>query len=121
MPVQRRSKQLSSVAVWGDVLHDFGKTHRFVNTRNRKSKILHHATHHTVGIGCREFNWDGVFNRSRQHTLLDHFLDGTSRVDFHSVEIIEAIDFGSIFRELLTKSIGEIVGRIGRLKEVFVS
>ena len=38
-----------------DRLHDFSKAHGLIDTRNRKSKILHHAAHHTVGIGCRRW------------------------------------------------------------------
>lgn len=48
-------------------------------------------------------------------TLFDHLLDRACRVDFHCREVIEPVDFGSIFGELLTKCIGEIVCRIGGL------
>ena len=49
-------------------------------------------------------------------TLLHHFLDGARRIDFHSVEVIESVDLGRIFRELLAKGIREVVSGISGLR-----
>jgi len=31
-------------------LHNFSKTHGLVNTRDGECKVLHHRTHHSIGI-----------------------------------------------------------------------
>ena len=49
------------------------------------------------------------------HTLFNHLLDSTRRVDFHSKKVVEPVNFGSILRKLLTEGIGKIVSWIGRL------
>ena len=41
-----------------------------------------------------------------RNTLLDHLLDRTRRVYLHRREVVEPIDFGRIFGELLAKGIG---------------
>ena len=53
-------------------------------------------------------------------TLFYHFLERARRVDLHSVEVIEAIDFRRVLGELLTESIGEIVRWVCRLYRVIL-
>ena len=50
-------------------------------------------------------------------TLFDHLLDRACRVDFHCREVIEPVDFGSIFGELLTKCIGQVMSWIRGLNK----
>lgn len=38
------------------LLHDFGKSHRLINTRNGEGQVLHHTTHTTGLIGCDHNN-----------------------------------------------------------------
>ena len=55
-------------------------------------------------------------DREETRTLLNHLLDSTRRVDLHCGEVIEAIDFGRLFREFLAEGIREIVCGIRGLK-----
>jgi hypothetical protein len=102
-----------------DRLHDFCKAHGLVDARDCKSKILHHAAHHAVRIGCTRrivSKEDRCKSTSRTNrTLFNHLLDGTRRVDFHGKQVLESVDFGCILRKLLTKGIGKIVSWICRL------
>jgi len=43
--------------------------------------------------------------REGKRTLVDHLLDGTRRVDFHGVEVLEPVYFRRFFRELLSECI----------------
>jgi hypothetical protein len=48
-------------------------------------------------------------------TLLHHFLDGAGRVYLHCKEVVESVDLGCVFGELLTKGIRQVVCGIGGL------
>jgi hypothetical protein len=37
-------------------LHNLRKAHGFINARNSKRQVLHHRTHHTIGIRWRIHN-----------------------------------------------------------------
>lgn len=97
----------------GGALHDFSKAHCFVNTGDGKCQVLHHGAHHAVGISCRCAIRGFAAGRPKiSPTLLDHFLDCARRINLHREEVVEPINFGSIFRELLSKGIGKIVCRV---------
>jgi len=50
-------------------------------------------------------------------TLFDHLLDRACWIDLHGVEVLESIHFGGVLRELLAKSIGQVMRRIRRLRQ----
>ena len=98
-----------------NVLHNLGEAHGFIHTRDRESKILHHGPHHAIGIRyklmsiARTRAWLGLL------TLVDHFLNRACGIDLHGIEVVESIDFGRVFRELLAEGIRQVVCRIGGL------
>jgi hypothetical protein len=51
-------------------------------------------------------------------TLLDHFLNTSIGVDFHSIQVVEPVDLCRILAEFLGKGVGEVVSRVGRLLSV---
>ena len=53
-----------------------------------------------VGRGQMIIGWVGGIR-----TLLDHLLEGTCGVDFHGVEVLEAVDLRRVLRELLAERV----------------
>jgi hypothetical protein len=98
-----------------DRLHDFGKGHGFVYTGNGKGKVLHHGAHHAVVVRWKAQSIERAVYKAAERTLLDHLLYCAGRVDLHCEEVVKAIYFSRILGELLTKSIGKVVGGICRL------
>lgn len=99
-----------------DVLHDLGKAHSFVDTRNSKRKVLHHPAHHSVLVGWVSSELCERIGKSVSLTLFDHLLDGARGVDFHGKQVVKPVDLGRVLGELLTKSVGEVVSRVRRLR-----
>ena len=54
-------------------------------------------------------------------TSFDHLLNCTSWVDFHSIQVVESIDFCCIFAKFLTEGVRQVVSGIGRLSKLAVS
>lgn len=80
------------------LLHDLGEAHGFVYTGDGERHVLHDGPH-CAALGLR---------------LLYHFLDARLGVDLHGGEIVETSDLGGLLAELLAKSVGKIVRRVGR-------
>jgi hypothetical protein len=103
-----------------DVLHDLGKRHGFVYTRNGESEVLHHGAHHAILVRCSKKEkkivdacklesdaLEHVEERGKgaMQTLIDHLLDGARRVDLHRKEVLKAVYFCCFFGELLSECI----------------
>lgn len=99
VPCGCRVKDDDAVLHTLDMLHDLGKAHGFVYSRNRKCEVLHHGRHGaaTAALGI------GLFN---------HLLDAAGGVDLHGAKVVESIDFSGLLAKLLPKCIAEIVRRI---------
>ena len=102
-----------------DVLHDLGKGHGLIYTRNGEREVLHHSAHHAILVRCFkkkekiddtcELESDALRAYGRRkgvmQTLIDHFLDGARRVNLHRKEVFKAVYFCCFFGELLSECI----------------
>lgn len=90
----------------GCVLHNLSKAHGLIYTRNGYCQILDNRRDRSTLFGTWGMELRPYPKKPRNsRTFIDHLLERGCRVDLHCKQVIEAIDFGGVFTELLAKGV----------------